>query len=210
MKRIVCILAFFLVFLAQGQSKAEKLLNEVEKKITSYKTIALEFKYVLDNSKEGIRQEIKGNLKLQGQKYVLDYMGATKIFDGVKSYTIVPENEEVTIETPQKETEITPAAMLTFYKKGYSYKWDIEQKVQGKKIQYIALKPTDASSQVKQILLGIDMATKLIYNVIQVGKNDTKTTIVVTNFKPNAPLSNDEFKFNEAIYKQKGYYINKY
>ena len=103
-----------------------------------------------------------------------------------------------------------PSQMLTFYKKDYTYKWDIEQKVKGRKIQYVELKPVTASSDVKQILLGIDITTKHIYNLIQIGKNDTRTTIVINEFKTNQPLSGSEFKFDEAKYKKEGYYINKF
>ena len=34
--------------------------------------------------------------------------------------------------------------MLTFYKKGYKYKWDIQQNVRGRKIQYVELKTTES------------------------------------------------------------------
>ena len=46
-------------------------------------------------------------------------MGTTRIFDGNKIYTIVPEDEEVTISTlhPDNDAEITPNKMLTFTKK---------------------------------------------------------------------------------------------
>jgi hypothetical protein len=34
---------------------------------------------------------------LKGNLYYLNFMGVTKIFDGKKTYTIVPEDEEITI-----------------------------------------------------------------------------------------------------------------
>ena len=48
-------------------------------------------------------------------------MGVTKIFDGKKIYTIIPENEEVTIEGAENKDEqmIMPSQMLTFYKKDF-------------------------------------------------------------------------------------------
>ena len=140
---------------------------------------------------------------------MLNYLGATKIYDGNKTYTIVPENEEVVIEsTSNEESAITPSKMLTFYKKGYTYKWDIEQNVRGRKIQYIELKPQKVNSEVKQILLGIDIQTKHIYNLIEIGKNNTKTTITVNTFKTNQPISANMFKFDKEKYKKEGYYIS--
>ena len=99
--------------------------------------------------------------------------------------------------------------MLTFYKKDFSYKWDIVQQVKGRKIQYIELKPTKQASDIKLILLGIDTTTKHIYNLIQIGKNESKTTITINEFKTNQPLSVNEFIFNEDKYKKLVYYINK-
>ena len=57
--------------------------------------------------------------------------------------------------------------MLTFYKEGHTYQWDILQNVQGRKIQYVKLIPIDTNSQIKSILLGIDAETKHIYKLIE-------------------------------------------
>jgi hypothetical protein len=55
-----------------------------------------------------------------------------------KSYTIVPEDEEVTISSVESDDNaITPSKMLTFFNSGYKYYMDIVQDVRGRKIQYI-------------------------------------------------------------------------
>ena len=99
--------------------------------------------------------------------------------------------------------------MLTFYKQGYKYKWDIAQNVKGRQIQYVELIPISSNSDIKQSLLGIDVQTKHIYNLIETGKNGTKTTITVNSFKTNQPLSKSLFTFDEGKYKKEGYYISK-
>lgn len=213
MKQILLLIALSIGTLASAQNnKAKNLLDEVYNKVSGYKNIQIDFRYTLDNQKENIKQETRGSVILEGQKYLLNYMGATKLFDGKKIYTIIPENEEVTIESAENKdpNEIMPSEMLTFYKKGYHYKWDIEQNVRGRKIQYIELKPTKTNSQIKQILLGIDITTKHIYNLIQVDKNDTRTAIVVNEFKTNQTLPASQFQFDEAKYKKEGYYISKF
>ena len=97
--------------------------------------------------------------------------------------------------------------MLTFFNSGYKFSWDILQDVKGRKIQYIKLMPTNAKDQRKEILLGIDSQTKNIYNVIEMGKNGTKTTLTVNSFKTNQPLSKNQFTFVSSKYPN--YYINK-
>ena len=213
MKKIFLFIFAFTISFSQAQNadKAKAYLDEVYKKVTSYKNIYIDFRYSFENSKERIKQDTRGNVTLSGEKYLLNYMGVTKIFDGKKIYTIITENEEVTIEGAENKEEqmIMPSQMLTFYKKDFSYKWDIVQQVKGRKIQYIELKPTKQASDIKLILLGIDTTTKHIYNLIQIGKNEAKTTITINEFKTNQPLSGNEFIFNEAKYKKLGYYINK-
>lgn len=195
-------------FQAQDK-KAKDLLDQVTAKVKSYNNIVIDFKYSLQNSKENINQDSKGNVTLKGNFYVLNFMGVTKMFDGKKTYTIVPEDEEITVSKMNENDDnaITPSKMLTFFNSGYKYTMDIVQNVRGRKIQYIKLIPTNAKDQRKEILLGVDIQTKHIYNLIEIGKKGTKTTLTVNSFKTNQPLSKNQFTFVASKYPN--YYINK-
>lgn len=209
-KLLIClfVLAVAQIGHAQDSGKAKALLEEVYEKVKSYDNINVAFKYELHNQEANVRQEMQGDVTLEGEKYLLNYMGAQQLYDGKKVYTVVPENEEVTIEDKSsEENSITPSEMLTFYRDGHKYAWDILQNAQGRKIQYVKLTPIDSSSEIESILLGIDAETKHIYKLIETGKNGTKTTITVTSFKTNQPLSETLFKFNEDKYEDQGYYI---
>jgi outer membrane lipoprotein-sorting protein len=211
MKKLLSILLLSLLgFQSFSQDKkAKALLDEVTAKIKSYNNIVIDFKYSLTNAKENINQDSKGNVTLQGNKYVLNFMGVTKIYDGKKTYTIVPEDEEVTISSTDDSDSksITPSKMLTFYNSGYKYSMDIIQDVKGRKIQYVKLTPTNTKDQRKEVLLGIDVQTKHIYNLIEIGKNGTKTTLTVNSFKTNQALPKNQFTFVATKYPK--YYINK-
>lgn len=193
---------------SQGANQAKALLDEVYNKIRSYNTIYMEFTATLENTEADLRQETRGNVTLKGDKYLLDYMGAQQLYDGENVYTVIPENEEVTIERAKEDgSNITPSQMLTFYKTGHTYEWDLLQNAAGRKIQYVKVTPIDSNAVFKFIFLGIDVQTKHIYRLIQVGKNDTKTIITLNTFKTNLPLSKTLFTFNEKKYEDKGYYI---
>lgn len=211
MKKLVLILSLAQGFsgLAQNDAKAESLLNEVSQKIKTYKNISLDFKYELNNISENINQETRGDVVIQGEKYKLNVLGITRIYDGKTLYTISPEDEEVTISSDNTDEEgtITPSKMLSFYEDGYTYKMDIIQNVRGRKIQYVKLNPIDTNSEIKNILLGIDATTKHIYNLIENGKNGTKTTLTVNSFKTDEPISKTLFTFDESKYSD--YFINK-
>jgi outer membrane lipoprotein-sorting protein len=211
MKNLV-VLAFLTIGLmgfAQNDAKAEALLTEVSTKIKAYKNISLDFKYELTNVSENINQETRGDVVIDGEKYKLNILGVTRVFDGKTLYTINPEDEEVTISSDNTEDEstITPSKMLSFYEDGYTYKMDIIQNVKGRKIQYVKLNPIDTNSEIKYILLGIDATTKHIYNLIEVGSNGTKTTLTVNSFKTDEPISKTLFTFDKSKYSD--YFINK-
>ena len=210
MKQFFQITILLLSFSIQAQdNKAKELLNKVTSIVKGYDNIVIDFKYSLNNAKENINQNSKGNVTMKGNQYVLNFMGVTKIYDGKKTYTIVPEDEEVTVSTVNEKDDsaITPSKMLTFFNSGYKCTMDKLEDIKSKKIQYVKLIPTNAKDQRKEILLGIDVQTKHIYNLIETGKKGTITTLTVNSFKTNQPLSKNQFTF--AASKYPNYYINK-
>ena len=212
MQRIIQILAVFLISIslnAQSSQKAKGLLDEVSARIKSYQNISIDFKYSVSNPNENLNQESKGNVCLKGDLYVFNFMGITRIFDGKKVYNIVPEDEEISISKydSTKADDLSPSKMFTFFNSGYKYAWDITQNLKGRKIQYIKLNPLSAKDKVKEVLIGIDIQTKHIYNLIQIDKDGTKTVYTINSFKTNQPLSKNHFTFTASKYPN--YYINK-
>ena len=210
-KYVILVIALFTVMMtgAQNGDQSKQLLSEVSEKVEGYDNILIDFKYALENAKENVKQETRGDVSLKGDKYVLNIMGTTRLFDGKKIYTIIPEDEEINISTynAKEDQSITPSKMLTFYNEGYTSKMDITQDIKGRKIQYVKLTPKDSNAEIKDILLGIDKQTKHIYNLIQTQDNGTKITITISSFKPNQPLSESLFEFKEDRYQN--YYINR-
>ena len=190
-------------------NEAKDLMETVASKVRSYENVEIGFEYTFRDPSANINQETRGTVSLKGDKYRMDLMGVVRIFDGEKIYTIVPEDEEVTISKfdPTNDQALSPSKMLLFYENGYSYKMDIVQNVMGRTIQYVKLNPTDKNSEIDQILLGIDRQTKHIYNLIQMMKDGSQITIEINSFKTNQPFSNLLFTFREEKYKD--YYINR-
>jgi hypothetical protein len=209
LKAIGLVVLFIATSSLQAQDmKAKALLDQVSAKVKSYSSIIIDFKYSLSNAKENINQDSKGNVVLKDNQYVLNFMGVTKMYDGKKTYTIVPEDEEITISKVDENdnTAVTPSKMLTFFNTGYKYTLDKTTTIKGRKIQYVKLVPISSKDQRKEILLGIDSKTKNIYNLIEIGKKGTKTTLTVNSFKTNQPLSKNQFTFVKSKYPN--YYIN--
>jgi outer membrane lipoprotein-sorting protein len=147
---------------------------------------------------------------LKGEHYRLSMMGMTRVFDGDKLFTIAPEDMELTVSDldPSEDKSVTPSKLLTFYKEGYTYAWDIKQKVAGKNIQYVKLYPIDSGAEIKNMLLGIDTSTNHIYRLIQTDAKGTQFILTVKSFKPNQKLTPDNFAVDLNQYQEQGYYIN--
>ena len=183
-------------------------VDKVSKNLLSKENMNFEFVYKLNNSEEKITQEIEGNAQISGEKYKLNFMDIQQLYDGYKTYTIIPENEEINIEAGDATSNliIKPTSLLTFYTSGYRYEWDIEQIVKGKKIQYIKLMPIDENTDVKYLLIGVDIKDLNLHKVIEIGKNGTNTTLKIKNNLYNVSLPDNHFEFNPELYKD--YFIN--
>jgi outer membrane lipoprotein-sorting protein len=195
---------------AWSQDASKVLLKEVSDKLLAQENISLQFNYTLFNAEANINQETSGKVQLKGEKYRFEYLGIIQLNDTKNTYTIVPENEEVTIVSSENAgSEMNPAKILNFYNEGYRFQWDIAQNIGNRKIQYIKLVPIDSSSDIAYILLGIDNQKKEVYKVIETGKNGTQTTITIMKYETNTNLAPNLFSFEEKKYIDLGYYIIK-
>jgi outer membrane lipoprotein-sorting protein len=208
MKKIVVLLVILISVQIQAQNKAKVLLDQVSETMKNYKTIYIEFSNSLDNQVENVHQTTKGNASLKGEKYLVNLLGITTIFDGKKMITINPEDEEVTISDVDEEDDFSPAKFFTFYKDGYRYQMGKEETKNGRKLQYVRLIPIDSNSDFSQVILVIDSKTKHIQKLIQKGKNGSDITLKINKFKTNLDLPSKMFSFDKKKYEAKGYLIN--
>jgi outer membrane lipoprotein-sorting protein len=202
------ILSIFMVFAfakaATAQdAKADKLLQEVAEKFKTYQNVSFTYKGNFKNPKTGTDMDVQGDAKMEGQKYNVNFLGTTYIFDGKKQYAINPEDEQVTISKVSNDGSqmITPSNILTFYEKGYVKKWDIVQNEGGRKIQFVKLTPIKSDSEYKSVLLGIDVNTKHINKAIITENSGTVATFTLKSLKTNEPLPKNSFNFDAAQYK---------
>ena len=209
MRKIFLLLVSVCSF-AWSQDASKALLKEVSDKLLAQENVSLQFNYNLYSAEASINQETSGKVQLKGEKYRFEYLGIIQINDTKNTYTIVPENEEVTIVSNQDAgSEMNPAKILSFYNEGYRFQWDIAQNVGNRKIQYIKLIPIDSNADIAHILLGVDRQKKEVYKVIETGKNGTQTTITITKYESNINLAPNLFSFEEKKYVDLGYYIIK-
>lgn len=205
MKYLLCSVIVFFAFAKASYAqdvKAENLLSEVAAKFKGYENLSFVYKGNFKNSKNGIDTDIQGDATLSGQKYNVNYLGTTYLYDGDRQYIINREDEQVTISRPESnDNAISPSNILSFYERGYVKKWDIEQNVKGRSIQFVKLTPIKSDTDYKNVLIGIDVNTKHIYNVIITEKSGTVITFTLKSLKVNQPLAKNCFNFEAKDYK---------
>jgi len=208
-KILIIILIFSFNINAQNDPRAEKLLSKVSNKIDLAESYKIDFKYTLENKLEGINQDANGTVTIQGDNYLLNFMGITQICDSNNVYSIVPENEEVIISSIEEEEEqtIKPSKLLNFYREGYLILWDKLQSDYENKVQFVKLIPSDSNSDIDYLLLGINISNNNISKLIEIGKNKTKTILNVNSIVFDPVIEKDIFIFDENNYKD--YYIEK-
>lgn len=210
MKRLFFFFALVTVCYGHSQTstKAKKLLDTVAHTMNAAENLQFEFTYILENQQEKIRQETEGTVTVAKEKYRLDMTDVQQLFDGVQLYTVVPDNEEITISSPEdnEDVAINPSELMYFYTEGYDYHWDIQQNVLGRKIQFVKLIPTTENPDIDYLLLGIDVAQSTIYRLIEIGKNTTRTTLTLNNVVQNLSLPSNYFTFDASQYPD--YFIN--
>ena len=209
MKNILFLIALFIfnIVLAQNDSKAENLLNKVSEKIDNAKSYQIDFTYTLENTLDGINQDLKGTIIIENDNYLLNFMGINQICDSEYIYTIVEENEEVLISSIGNEDEqtIKPSQLLKFYRNGYLLLWDKIEISYEERIQFLKLIPIDSYSETSYLLLGINVSENNISKLIEIGKNKTKTILKVDSIIYNPEIKDNIFVFNKNEYKN--YYI---
>ena len=206
---LLTVLSYGTVALSQQEIKAKKLLDEVSLKMTSYEDIQLDFSTSLINEEVGISENDEppnfGKIILKGEKYNLNYLGNNFIFDGKQLFIINHDDKEISINDDylnEDEDFIYPSKLLTFYENGYNYSMGNLVINNGKKIQYVVLIPIDSDSEILEVQLGIDLKTKHIYQLIQLGVNETKTILTIRQFKSNLNTTNELFQLDKEAYQK--------
>lgn len=213
---MLCISVFLTTgVFSQSSKEAKALLDEVSTKMSAYNNLFIGFSQTLVNEDAGIKKgdepPIRGEIYIAGEKYLLEYLGNTFLFDSKKLYVINHDEKEISITNGDLDGDdgfIYPSKLFTFYKEGYRFEMGALQNLNGRKIQIVTLYPMDSDSEIVKVELGIDAKTKHIYNLVQTGTNQSKTTFTITTFNSNEPLSESFFTFDKQKYISKKYTID--
>ena len=99
---------------------AENILDQLSLTTKSYNNITIEFSFTFINENQNIKEDQKGILILDNNKFRLEMNAQTIINDGETQWIYLPELNEVQImeHDPEDET-MNPNKLFTIYKKDY-------------------------------------------------------------------------------------------
>lgn len=204
MKKLVLSLLVICVaissFAQYRDPKAKAILDQVSAKFKSYQSVTAGFVYSISNKAGKVLSSKKGTAAMKGQKYNINFGGNKIISDGRTVWNYDPSAKEVIVNDANKsESTITPQKLFSdFYNKDFNYVLDKDFTIAGKPAHKVILTPTDKKKAFERVYIGIDKATKNIATILVVEKSGNRYSYNVSNFKPNASVSDDQFAFMKA------------
>jgi outer membrane lipoprotein carrier protein len=186
----------------QQDGRAEKTLNEMSKKYQAMKAYSASFSQTMENPNANIKETMKGDITVMGNKFRLSMDGHEIINNGSTIWTYMKNENEVNIsDYDPSDEEITPNQIYNMYKKGYKYNFVKEEKQGGQVYEIIELTPEDRSNPVFKVELTINQKDKTLKSWKMFRNNGNRYTYLITKFSPNPPVAAADFSFDKSKYK---------
>lgn len=190
---------------AEQDTKAKAILDEVSKTTKTYKTISAEYELVLLNKDKKQTDKQDGKIQVKGSKYRLEIPGNTIVCDGKTVWTHNKDAQEITIKNFEANSEdgLNPTNIFTLYEKGYKYKFDKEEKEGAVTYSIINLYPTVKPEKKKfhTVKLFVDKVKKQVHQIKMLMKDGGTQIYTVKAFTPNAVLTDNMFVFDTKGFK---------
>jgi outer membrane lipoprotein carrier protein len=187
----------------QVDKKAKLILDELSAKTKSYSTIKADFSFSVINKENKNTDTQNGSLFLKGDKYKLEIKGQEITSDGKTVWTYLKDANEVQLNNvdPNVADALNPSTIFTMYEKGFKYKFDKEEVINGATIQTILLYPLNPDKKkFHTVKLMIDKAKKQI-TAMKVSMKDGNTySYVIKNFTPNTEIKDNIFVFDKKAH----------
>ena len=195
--KIILITAVGIINLIHAQkidNKAKGILDAVSANYKSKNTLFFKFSYGTGSGK--ISKNQTGSFYASKDKYKLKIMGNEQIFDGIKTYSINEDEQEITIAKQNSKETLSPVNYIDSYKKGYN----IYYIGKNKNLDIIKLTPTK-NNGIKEVFLYVNTSKNNVEKIEQHSTDKQITTITITEYKENPKVDSKIFTFNKNLYK---------
>jgi outer membrane lipoprotein carrier protein len=186
---------------AQYDEKALAALKAMSAKYKSIPSFSANISSSLINEAEGIREEVKGEITVKGEKYFLKLSEQEVINDGKTIWTFLVDLNEVNVENySPSDDEMTPSKIYSAdYTKGYKYILMGEQTLAGVLCQEIDLIPSSRSAQFFKIKLFISKKDNTLQSWTMFDRTGNKYVYTISKFIQK-PVPDSFFSFDKSKY----------
>lgn len=195
--------ALSLVLSVQAQT-AQEWLDRVSNTYNQASSYYINFEFQFN---EGDEVQI-GELFAVKEKFSLQVMDITQMYDGKLLYTISKDDKEVTILKPDENSNdfLTPTKILYTYKNNFTPTLDKTTTIDGVKVQQIKLTPKQ-SNEYDYIIIAIDVSTKTIKMYNEYLNSGETRSIRVKEYLESLIIPRALFKFDQSKYEKDGYIV---
>lgn len=195
--------ALSLVLSVQAQT-AQEWLDSVSNTYNQASSYYINFEFQFN---EGDEVQI-GELFAVKEKFSLQVMDITQMYDGKLLYTISKDDKEVTILKPDENSNdfLTPTKILYSYKNNFTPTLDKTTTIDGVKVQQIKLTPNQPN-EYDYIMIAIDVSTQTIKMYNEYLKSGETRSIKVKEYLESLIIPRALFKFDQSKYEKDGYIV---
>jgi outer membrane lipoprotein-sorting protein len=201
---IVFVLLPFLTLTSSAQNNptlAKQIIQSSVNKSKSYKSTKVEFKYILENKVDSIRDSQLGIFYLKDGNFKLTFGNQIILCDKKNVWTYLKDANEVQINTYNpSELEINPNEIFVMWETGYLYSYIGEQQINSKNVQAVELTPSDKNMPYFKVKLFIDKTSRNVVKMQTYYKNGTTITFDIKSIVPDIEIQEGFFFFNTSSY----------
>lgn len=182
---------------AQNDANAKKILDAVNAKVKTFKSITGNFAIKTFTSKNKLNGTKLGTISMKGNKYIIK-QGKTEILcDGNKTYSY-DGNKTITVSAAEDVNKsLTPQKILSGnYDKDFTYKLIATTG----NISEIELKPIDGRKNFQKVTIYVDKTKNFINKAKVLDKSNNVLEFSFSNLNTNANIADNTFTFNKAKY----------
>jgi outer membrane lipoprotein-sorting protein len=189
-------------------NQAKAILDKVNSKNSSYKTIKADFKFTTTSPQNETLTTESGTVKFKGDKYHITMTNTDIVFDGKSVYTYLHKENEINItkpEAPKAEKGdfffSNPRDIFKVYNKDFKSKLIKEDVLNNNiPIYEIDLYPIDLKTRYTRIRLHIHKNTMQILSMKAFLKDGSNYFLEFSNFSPNSEIADSEFNLDTKKY----------
>lgn len=183
----------------KSDAKSVELLNRVNKKYATYKSMQLDLKLTIEDGQ--LKEVQKGEVSVKGNKFRVKSKEQEIISDGKTNWIHLIRQNELQISNPDPDDVAmfsSPDKLLKSFEKDFISQYAGTSTLQGKTVDVIEFKPKDRNSEYSKVRVMIEKSSLNVLKIKVFDKSNIHYTIEVEKFVKNPTLNDSFFQFDES------------